>query len=156
MNVSQSELSYRRAAVQAATSAGLVVILYDMLINDLRQAIAAMRAGSIQDRSDRLNHAFAVLGLLEGSLDRDKEAPAAENLSRFYAHLRRQLLAAQFQSNEQLLERQITLILDVQQAWRLADLRASSADERDLGVQINPCVAHPAAFETGDGTGWCA
>ena len=78
MNVSQSELSYPRAAVQAATSAGLVVILYDMLINDLRQAIAAMRAGSIEDRSDRLNHAFAVLGLLEGSLDRDKEAPAAE------------------------------------------------------------------------------
>ena len=43
-----------------------------------------------------------------------------------HADLRQQLLAAH--SNEQLLERQIALILDVQEAWRLADLRASSAN----------------------------
>jgi flagellar secretion chaperone FliS len=156
MNVSQPELGYRRAAVQTATSAGLVIILYEMLIDDLSHAIAAMRAGSIQSRSDRLNHAFAVLGLLEGSLDRDKGGLAAESLSRFYTHLRRQLLAAQFQSNDRLLERQIALILDVQEAWRLADLRASSVDGRELSAQLNPRVAHPAAFETGEGPGWCA
>ncbi|MFZ1136925.1 MAG: flagellar export chaperone FliS [Candidatus Korobacteraceae bacterium] len=156
MNVSQPEHSYRRAAVETATSVGLVVILYQMLIDDLSHAIAAMRAGNIQGRSDRLNHAFAVLGLLEGSLDRNNGGPGAENLSRFYAHLRRQLLAAQFQSNEQLLERQIALILDVQEAWRLADLRASSASGREQGAQLNPRAAHLAAFETGESTEWCA
>src|SRR5208283_3043770 len=126
MNAGQAELCYRRAAAQQASSAGLVVILYDMLAGDVRQAIAAMRRGSIQDRSDRLKHAFAVLELLEGSLDMEKGGIAAANLSQFYRYLRRQLLAAQFNSDEQLLEKQIALIVDVQQAWRQADAEAVS------------------------------
>lgn len=156
MFASQTELCYRKTSVQESSSAGLVVILYDMLVNDLSKAIAAMGSGNIQSRSDRLKHAFAVLGLLEGSLDREKGGAAAESFSQFYAHVRSQLLAAQFLGDPQILEKQITLILDVQDAWRQADSGAASADGQYLTAQLDPVVGHSPAQESGDGGGWHA
>ena len=128
MNASQPELCYRRAAVQQATSAGLVVILYDMLAGDLRKAIVALRKGRVQDRSHGLKHAFAVLEVLEGSLDMENGGTAAQRLAQFYGYLRRQMLSAQFDCNEKLLEQQIALILDVQNAWRQVDTAAARGE----------------------------
>ena len=136
----QAELCYRRAAVQAATSTGLVVILYDMLAGDLRQAITAMRKGKIQDRSNSLKHAFTILELLEGSLDLEKGGICAQSLSRFYNYIRTQLLAAQFNCDAKSLEKQIVLILDVQQAWRQADAEVILGDQ-------SRCLVTPIADE---------
>ncbi len=124
MSGSQAELCYRRAAVQNSSSAGLVVILYDMMVGDLRAAIKALRNKDVQGRSDRLKQAFAILELLEGSLDWEHGRAAAESLSQFYSYLRGRLLMAQFGSDDKLLEEQISLILDVQQAWRDVDAPA--------------------------------
>jgi len=117
----QTELSYRRASVQEASPAGLVVIVYDILASDLRQAIAAMRSGKIEERCAWLKHGLLALQLLEGILDLEQGGSAAHMLSRFYAHIRSQILAAQFSRAERILEEQIALILDVREAWRQAD-----------------------------------
>jgi flagellar biosynthetic protein FliS len=101
-----------------------MVILYDMLVDDLRRAIGAVRSGDIEARSGLLKHAFTLLELLEGSLDHRYNENGAQSLSRFYEFVRNQLLAAQFQSNDQVLERQIALILDVREAWQQADAEA--------------------------------
>jgi len=126
MNANQTELSYRRASVQEASAAGLVVILYDILASDLQQAIAAMRSGKIEARCARLKHGLLVLQLLEGSLDLERGGSAAQNLSHFYAHIRSQILAAQFKCVESILEDQVALVLDVREAWRQADSGAGS------------------------------
>ena len=45
------KLMYRESAVRGATPTELVIILYDSAIADLRQAVAAMKAGDIEARA---------------------------------------------------------------------------------------------------------
>jgi flagellar protein FliS len=121
MKKSQTELTYMRAAAQNATPAGLVVILYDLLVHDLEQAIAAFAAGDVEGRTAEIKHAFVVLQQLEGSLSKEDAPEDASRLSRFYSTLRRNILAAQIKANPEILRRQIELVLDVRQAWQQVD-----------------------------------
>jgi flagellar biosynthetic protein FliS len=146
MKPPSAELSYRRVAVEEASSAGLVVILYDMLVNDLRRAVEAMHRGAIEDRSRHLKHALLVLQVLESGLDMEKGGAAARNLADFYACVRHQVLAAQFQNDFAILERQVTLILDVREAWCSPDTASKS----------NPAISPQApAAQIADGPDRC-
>ena len=156
MNANQTELSYRQASAQQASPAGLVVILYDLLVADLRQAIAAMRSGRVEERCDRLKHSLLVLQLLEGSLDLERGSLAAQNLSHFYAYIRSQILAAQFKREKSILEQQIVLVLDVREAWRLADCSATPLGDPNLAAQPNPSVGDIDSFITKAVTNWSA
>jgi flagellar protein FliS len=131
MNGKEIKKESWRIAAQSASPVGLVVILYDLLAIDLREAIAAMRKGDIERRSAELNHAFLVLMQLEGSLEMEKGGEAARNLARFYSHIRAKLLEAQIKQSAEILERQIELILDVRGAWQQAESR-----ERTNGVLL--------------------
>lgn len=126
MNPNSSQRSYLRAAVQEASPAGLVVILYDLLVEDLQRAIAALRRDAIEERSRHLKHALLVLQLLDCYLDLEHGGAAAGSLSAFYSHLRAQLLHAQFRSDPAPLERQIALVLDVREAWQAVDANPSA------------------------------
>ena len=121
MAASATALSYRRAAVQEASPAGLVVILYDLLIEDLQRASQAMRRAAIEERSNHLKHGLLVLQILEGTLDAERGGDAARSLAAFYAHIRSQLLEAQFRCDTNVLERQIVLLLEVREAWCSAE-----------------------------------
>ncbi|HEY1802515.1 MAG TPA: flagellar export chaperone FliS [Terriglobales bacterium] len=139
MNWKETELSYRKAAIQNATSVGLVIIMYDMLAADLRRAIEAMQAGDVEKRSAELKHAFLVLLQLEGSLDMEKGDQAARNLSQFYSVARAKILEAHIKVSAQMLQRQIDLIVDVRSAW-----------EKVNTPVVQPSVAHEAEDPTRD------
>jgi flagellar protein FliS len=119
MKKSQNELTYLRAAAQNATAVGLVIILYDLLTNDLEQAIAAF--ADIEKRSEEIKHAFLVLQQLEGSLDMKTGGQPAKHFSAFYSSLRSKILEAHLKANPEILKRQIELVLDVRQAWQQVD-----------------------------------
>jgi len=106
------------AAVENARPAGLVIILFDLLINDIRGAIAAIHTGNIEQRSAELKHAFLVLQQLEGSLDMENGGEAARNFAGFYTAVRASLFDAHLKVSREILERQIELLLDVRQAWQ--------------------------------------
>ena len=72
MNSANPRLAYRQAAVEAATPIGLVVILYDLAIEDFRKAIVAIGAGDTEARTAALQHALSVLEQLHGRLDFEK------------------------------------------------------------------------------------
>jgi len=126
MNLASAQLSYRRAAVQDASPVGLVVILYDLLIDDLRRAIQAMQQGAIEGRSKHLKHGLLVLLVLESGLDMENGGSAAQNLAAFYAWVRNQVLHAQFQRDTAILQRQVDLIFDVRAAWCSAEASPKS------------------------------
>ena len=154
MNSVEAELSYRRRAVEAATPAGLVVILYDMLIGDLRRAISAMKDGDISARSRYLKHAFSILELLNGSLDFEHGGPVGGTLSQFYSLLRNQLLVAQFESDVRLLEKQMLLLLDVRESWVQADAELQTQPrDSDTSKMLEPSLA---GFETKGTSQWIA
>ncbi len=121
MKKSQTELTYLRVAAQNATAAGLVIILYDLLVHDLEQAIAAFSDQDIERRTAKIKHAFLVLQQLEGSLDKENGAEAAKNLGAFYSALRCRILEAQIKGAPEILRKQIELVLDVRQAWHQVD-----------------------------------
>ena len=121
MNRTQTELTYLRAAVQNASPAGLVIILFDLLINDLRRVIEAMQKGDIEKRSTELKHAFLLLQQLEGSLDMENGGDAAIHFSRFYSAVRSKLMEAHVKVSPEIVNRQIDLLFDVRQAWQQID-----------------------------------
>jgi flagellar secretion chaperone FliS len=121
MKKSQTELTYLRAAAQNATPAGLVIILYDLLVHDLERAIAAFADRDVERRSAEIKHSFLVLQQLEGSLDMENGGEEAKHFSAFYSALRCQILEAHITASPGILKRQIGLVLDVRQAWQQVD-----------------------------------
>ena len=121
MKKSQTELTFLRAAAQNASPAGLVIILYDLLVHDLEQAIAAFADKDVERRTAEIKHSFLVLQQLEGSLDGKNGGEAAKNLGAFYSVLRSKILEAHIKASPDILRRQIELVLDVRQAWQQVD-----------------------------------
>lgn len=121
MKKTQTELTYLRSAAQNATSTGLVIILYDLLIHDLELAIAALAERNIERRSEEIKHALLVLQQLEGSLDMEKGGTAAKHFSAFYSVLRSKIFEAHLKADPGILKKQIELVLDVRQAWQQTD-----------------------------------
>ena len=139
-----TELNYRRAAVQQASPAGLMVILYDLLVNDLQHAIVAFRRNAIDERSRHLNHALLILQILEGNLDMENGGAAARSFAAFYGHVRTQLLDAQFRSDPAPLERQIALLLDVREAWLTSDAQPNPGVSSPLPYRFTPAAPETA------------
>lgn len=121
MKKSQTELTYLRAAAQNATPAGLVIILYDLLVHDLEQALAAIADRDIERRTAEIKHSFLVLQQLEGSLDTENGGDAAKHLAAFYSTLRCKILEAHVKVSPEILRRQIELVLEVRQSWQQVD-----------------------------------
>jgi flagellar protein FliS len=106
------------AAVENASAAGLVMILFDLLVNDLKNAITAMEAEDIEKRTAELKHGFLVLQQLQGSVDMENGGDAAKHFSAFYSAIRCKMLEAQIKKSPEILKNQIELLMDVRQAWQ--------------------------------------
>jgi flagellar protein FliS len=119
-------LSYREAAVRGASPLGLVVLLYEQLIEDLRRALAALRRGDIETRTRGISHALLVLGHLQASLNMDQGGQVAVNLEQFYKQVSTGLIEAQCRQSATMLEQQISHLLLVRDAWCEVE-RASTA-----------------------------
>jgi flagellar secretion chaperone FliS len=117
----ETEKTYLCSKVQNTSSAGLVIILFDLLIADLERAIAAIAEGNIEKRSTELKHAFLLLQQLEDSLDRENGGQAAQTFSAFYSAARAKLLEAHIKVSPEMVRRQIDLLLQVRQAWQQVD-----------------------------------
>jgi flagellar secretion chaperone FliS len=118
---SETEKKYLRATVQNASSAGIVIILLDLLIADLGRVIAAIAEGNIEKRATELKHAFLLLQQLEDCLDREKGGQAAQTFSAFYSAVRAKLLQAHIKISPEIFQRQIELLFEVRQAWQQID-----------------------------------
>src|ERR1700685_466195 len=118
---SETEKKYLRVKVQNASSAGLVIVLFDLLIGDIERAIAAIAEHNIEKRTAELKHAFLVLQQLDDSLDREKGGEAAQTFSAFYSAVRARLLEAHIQVSPEIFRRQIELIFEVREAWQQVD-----------------------------------
>jgi flagellar protein FliS len=109
--------SYREAAVRGASPVGLVVRLYEQIIEDLRQAAIAIERTDIESRSNRIRHAILVIGHLQSALDFANGSKVARDLEKFYNTLRQNLVRVQFHPSKRGITQQITDLLAVREAW---------------------------------------
>jgi flagellar secretion chaperone FliS len=134
MKLSQTELSYRKSAIEGASSIGLIIALFDTLAGDLRRAAAAIRKSDIEKRCRELDHASLVLGQLESWVDRDKGGESAQSLAQFYAYLRATMMEASVTQTATLLDTQIDTILQVRSAWQKLDNTPQAPPEIPSGT----------------------
>jgi flagellar protein FliS len=150
--------AYREAAVQGISPVELVIMLYDVLVRDMKRVIAAIQSGSIEDRVNHSNHAFEALLELECSLDMENGGSTARDLSRFYSHVRAKVMEVQFKLAPAMLEKQIEMVLELRKGWQ--EVLDSSSNVPTL-VESIPGIAEMAAnpygsAEEGQCCGWSA
>jgi len=150
MKRTSTEKAYIAAAVENASSAELVMILIDLLVSDLKNAIAAMEVNDIEKRTEILKHGFLVLQQLQASVDMENGGEAAVNFTNFYSAVRCQMLEAQIKKSTEILKRQIELLLDVRQAWQQVTTPAATAEKPAVPSAAN------SAQEEQSGASWTA
>jgi len=115
------KLSYREMAVQGASPARLVALLYEQAINDIRRALRAQEKNQIEERTRHLNHAILVIAHLETSLDKEQGGKVAQDLERFYGQVRSGLVAAQMRQSAAAMRQLLIDLMEVRQAWEQVD-----------------------------------
>lgn len=139
-----ANLAYREAEVLTTDPVGLVVLLYDMLLKDLREAVAAIAAANIDRRTAAIRHCLLVLQELQGTLDMEKGGVVATNLENFYNFTRAKLLEGQIKASSEIFEQQTTFVASIRDAWQQV-----RADQLKQEKALAPDTAIPTvAFET--------
>jgi flagellar secretion chaperone FliS len=112
-----ANLSYRTSSSRASSGVGLVILLYEQLVQDLRRALTALDSGTVETRTFELGHALEVVGQLQGRLDMQAGGEVAHNLDRFYSALSAGILDAQVKCSKPRLDGLIDDVLSLREAW---------------------------------------
>lgn len=150
-----ADLAYRRTAVLGAGGFGLLIALYDTLAGDLRRAAAAQRANNLETRTREVNHAFAVIGLLENCVSRGPGGELARQLLAFYSSLRCQLIAAQVSKSAEMLDQLMSKILRIREGWQKAEQGAAASGQDSLPpVAMGGSGGYPTFQSRNSARGW--
>src|ERR1700749_831321 len=84
---------------------------------DLRRAARAIDENRIEVRTKAIDHALLIVSHLQNELNLEAGGGVARNLERFYNLLRTKLLEAQIWVSKDILNEQISLLLDLRDAW---------------------------------------
>jgi flagellar protein FliS len=109
---------YQQNAIQGASPLELVLTMYDMLIADMNRAIAALRSGDVEARTNEVKHALDVLAHLQSGLNFETGGDTANSLDTLYGIVRGKLLQAHIQQSVPLFQQQIDMINYVRDAWK--------------------------------------
>lgn len=126
--------TYQRRAIEGASPVGLVVLLYQGAVVQLRRAIGAMETQppslrNIEIRTSALNRVLAIIGELQRVLDFQRGGDVARNFDRFYRLAQTAIMQAVTNNDAQPLRDLLPQIEKILQAWRSVETRppASSA-----------------------------
>jgi len=117
MKMPSVALAYREGASLAASPVGVIVLLYDRLLQDIHDAATAMKDHDVEARALHANHALLILQQLQGRLDFAAGGVAARQLDSFYNSIRGRLLEAQIRQSPDLLIAQAKAVAQVREAW---------------------------------------
>ncbi len=109
--------AYRESEALTEDPVGLVVVLYDMLLKDLHDAITALSCSDIERRAAAIRHSMLVLQQLQSTLDMENGGIVAANLARFYNFTRAKLLEGQIKASAEIFEQQVLLVGSIRDAW---------------------------------------
>jgi flagellar protein FliS len=108
---------YLETAVETASPARLIVMLYDGAIRFINEAAYAMQQRDYETQNAKLQRAQKILAELISSLDFDKGGEIAENLFRLYTYMYNQLVEANINDDTARLEHVVGLLCEIREAW---------------------------------------
>jgi flagellar protein FliS len=121
MRLANAALAYRETTALGATPVGMVVLLYDRLLQDTHNAVIALETQDVEARARHVNHALLILQQLQGTLDFGAGEATARQLDAFYRVVRGKLLEAQIRQSPELMLQQARAIAEVREAWAKLD-----------------------------------
>ena len=147
----KNQLAYQEAAARDASVGELVITLHDILTRDLHAAIGALEAGNTETVAAKLKHGYLALARLEGALDMEREG--TEQIARFYAMSREQMLNAQIQRDPAILRQLIGFVNDMREAW--VEVQGREQSEKPGTLEQISSAAY-AVSEISTAAGWKA
>lgn len=94
-----------------------VVFLYDFLLANLRGARAALEAGRIEERVQRIMKAQDVIGMLQSTLNPGIDEAVTGQLDRLYSFFLTELLEINRHQDVGRLDRLIRMVGELETAW---------------------------------------
>jgi flagellar protein FliS len=153
MNQQQIAGQYRQRSAQGVNRVGLVVRLYDAIIEDLRRALEALGDGNVERRTTAVNHALLIIAELESVLDHERGGQVAQHLEGFYRVTRAMIVEANTRASAPQIERLMELFLPVRQAWQQAE-REFAVQEHRSAASAPSRAAYAQDRGEDDHSGW--
>ncbi len=125
---------YQLQQIMTASPARLVAMLYDKAISCLNDAIRAIEAGDIEARWKANTRAREVITHLLSTLDMEKGADIAKNLSQLYRFMLKHLLDVDIKNNPVPAREVIRLLEPLRKSWHII---------ADRGGQDAPAATPP-------------
>lgn len=110
--------TYEETAVTTQNKGRLVVMLYDGAIKYLKQANRAIQIGDSEAKGLYLTKAQNIISELNSALDMQAGGEITKNLRALYNFMSRQLSQANSNRDERLIAEVITILEDLNSAWR--------------------------------------
>ena len=140
--IANAAKAYRRSAAQVASPVGLVVLLYDAVLDSLHRALRALGNHDVEQRTADLNHAITVVGELQASLDFQQGGEVAQHLQHFYTIARGKIIEANIKASKELLHQRAGEFASLRDALQQAE-RSSDADSTEPRTTPNTIPTYP-------------
>lgn len=150
---------YRQISISGANPAGMIVRLYDRVLEDFRRASEANAAKNIERRVASLNHALLIIAELESVLDFDRGGVVARHLQGFYRVARSLIVEANIRATQESIEKLTNYFMPLRNAWRkveedVAQNKVSLPEEPARGLR-KQSITSQAELEP-SGSRWSA
>jgi flagellar protein FliS len=110
--------SHLDTKVLTATPLQLIYLVYEGILDAIRDARAHLTAGRIPERSRSVSKALALLNELDGSLDHQRGGDLSLQLARLYEYMRQRLCEANFKQIDEPLAEVFGLVETIAASWR--------------------------------------
>lgn len=158
MNQDQIASYYRQASARGANPVGLIVKLYDAVLEDFRRALEAIADGHVERRTAALNHALLILAELESVLDHERAREIARLLRGFYSVTRAMVVDANARSSREKIEKLITFYRPLRQAWEQVENDVATGKvilpEHKDARRIQTISSFAGQASEGNGSAW--
>jgi flagellar protein FliS len=144
--------AYLETRILSADPVELVSILYEyagMSVQDARQSLAA---GDVPGRARAVTKAIAIMGELEGSLNREQGGEIAVNLGRLYPYMRERLTHANITQTDEPLAEVEALLSTLGDGWKEIAGRTPVTPQ----ISTNHFAGAAETWSTGTVQGWGA
>jgi flagellar protein FliS len=109
---------YRQVSATGANPAGMIVKLYDRILEDFRRADEAISVGDVKERVTSLNHALLIIAELDSVLDFERGGIVAQHLHGFYSVTRGLIVEANARTSASHIQQLVDLYMPLRQAWQ--------------------------------------
>jgi flagellar protein FliS len=138
---------YRKAQIETATPAQLILMLYDGAIRFCALGKEAMLVRRLEEQNTHLIRAQRILGELMGSLDRELGGELAGNLFSLYLFMYQELVMANLHGKPEPVDRVVSQLTELRDSWQEAEritARAGTSKSQNSAGQAGQ-AARPVA-----------